>query len=110
MPRGKEKLLPLWRCPKCAAEQRCLGNAVGHPCPKNGNYKFTSFKRAEEGSTPAPPEVPRVAIHEDPTAKTTLLPAPAEIRSWAALQGIPCNAKGKVPQDIVRAYLTSHQG
>lgn len=37
-------------------------------------------------------------------------PAPAEVRAWAAEQGIEVSAKGKLPADVVDAYVAAHQG
>lgn len=32
----------------------------------------------------------------------------AVIRAWAASQGIPCGERGRVPGDVVAAYMAAH--
>ncbi|MFI0718917.1 histone-like nucleoid-structuring protein Lsr2 [Streptomyces sp. NPDC021224] len=41
---------------------------------------------------------------------TPSAPAAADVRAWAAEQGIEVSAKGKIPQDVTDAYVAAHQG
>jgi hypothetical protein len=44
------------------------------------------------------------AVAPEPEPEAT--PAAAALREWAKANDIPCPAKGRVPQTVVRAYLT----
>ncbi len=35
-------------------------------------------------------------------------PSPAQIRAWAAENGVECNSHGRVPQHVVEAYTDAH--
>lgn len=62
---------------------------------------FVHFEVDDDAEqTPPPPAGP--APDTAPTA--------ADVRTWAAEQGIEVSAKGKLPQDVVDAYVAAHQG
>jgi hypothetical protein len=45
-------------------------------------------------------EAPSLPANEEPSPRAT------ELRAWAKANNVPCPAKGRVPQAVVRAYLT----
>lgn len=43
-----------------------------------------------------------------PTKRTTLGPTPKLVRAWCQQRGIEVNPKGRIPVDIMDAYLRAH--
>ena len=37
-------------------------------------------------------------------------PTPAEVRSWASEQGLAVSGRGRIPAELMRAYLAAHSG
>ena len=67
---------------------------AGHPILVGREALFEPFKVDYELDAPAPEQAP------EPTA--------ADVRKWAADQGIDVAAKGALPADVVELYKAAH--
>lgn len=79
----------------------------GHPILDAYRAEFEPLTVTfEVDGDPTPAAPPAQAA---PAAPPAPAPAPADVRVWAAEQGIEVSAKGKLPADVVDAYVAAHQ-